>query len=71
MEKGIVTLSLRMPEALAAQVKQRAEKLGISQNSMILVLLELGGRVYESAGYFSSGGEIASESISRSMRSMI
>ena len=47
----------RFPEETYQYIQQEAAKLGISQNSFILVLLQLGQKVWDSKATVTISGE--------------
>lgn len=46
-EVRITTTSLRIPTELNERIKRKATEIGASQNSMMMVLLDLGLKLYE------------------------
>lgn len=47
-EKEKVQLSFRLPRELDTALKERAKRIGVSQNAYILMLIDLGMRLTES-----------------------
>ena len=47
-ESTIVTTSLRLPEKQNRYIQEKAQEIGISQNALLLVLIDLGIKVYDS-----------------------
>ena len=42
----VITSQIRLPAGIHAFIQQEAERTGISQNALMLMLMELGKRVY-------------------------
>lgn len=47
-EQTTIATSLRIPEAKNDYIKIKANEIGISQNAFIMVLIDLGIKLYES-----------------------
>lgn len=43
----MIATSLRIPEARNAYLKRKAKEIGVSQNALIMMLLDIGIRCYE------------------------
>ena len=43
----VVTSQIRLPAGMHEFIQQEAERTGISQNALMLMLMELGKRVYD------------------------
>ncbi len=54
MEDQMIATSLRIPEARNAYIKRKAKEIGVSQNALIMMLLDIGIRCYEQLGQGSS-----------------
>lgn len=47
-ETTIITTSLRLPEKQNCYIQEKAHEIGISQNALLLVLIDLGIKMYDS-----------------------
>lgn len=65
-EDRTITTTLRIPKTKNDYLRQKADEIGVSQNSLILMLLDIGVRAYEQFGY--SSPEDGDSSIRRLMR---
>lgn len=63
---GTVTTTLRIPEKRNGYLKQKSTEIGISQNALILMLLDIGIKCYERIGY--SDSEVGDSDIPDLMR---
>ena len=54
-EDRLIATSLRIPETRNTYLKRKAKEIGVSQNSLIMMLLDIGIRCYEQLGQGSSG----------------
>ena len=61
-----VTTTLRIPEERNAYLKQKASEIGVSQNALILMLLDIGIKCYENNLSYSSA-----EGVGSTMRDLI
>ena len=52
-----ITLTLRMPESTNAYLREKAREIGVSQNALILMLMNIGIKVYERSGSSASDGD--------------
>lgn len=46
-EQTTISTSLRLPEEKSDYIKKKAHEIGISQNAFIMVLIDLGIKLYE------------------------
>lgn len=46
-EQTTISTSLRLPEGKNEYIKKKANEIGISQNAFIMVLIDLGIKLYE------------------------
>lgn len=46
-EQMTISTSLRLPEEKSDYIKKKAHEIGISQNAFIMVLIDLGIKLYE------------------------
>jgi len=43
-------IGIRIPEAVNVSLTKKAQDIGVSKNALILVLIDLGSKVYEASG---------------------
>lgn len=48
VEKASVQIGLRVPESVNARLEEQAKRIGVSKNSLVLLLINLGFKVMES-----------------------
>ena len=65
-EEKTITTTLRIPKEKNVYLRQKADEIGVSQNSLILMLLDIGIRAYELLSY--SPSEEASSDMRRLIR---
>lgn len=46
-EQTTIQVGLRVPEHINARLEKKAEAVGISKNALLMVLIDLGMRVYD------------------------
>ncbi len=51
--RELITSSIRLPEDKAVYIKEKSTEIGISQNAFMMVLIDLGIRLYESQAIFN------------------
>lgn len=52
-EQELIVSTIRLPEEKASYIKEKSTEIGISQNAFMMVLIDLGIRLYESQVTFN------------------
>jgi len=47
-KKGVVATQIRLPAGIHEYIKQEADRMGIAQNAFLVILLEMGKKLWES-----------------------
>lgn len=59
MKSGKIAIGLRVPERIHNNLQQKAQEIGISQNDLILTLIEIGFKVWEQGFNLAEQGRVS------------
>lgn len=59
MKSGKIAIGLRVPERIHNNLQQKAQEIGISQNDLILTLIEIGFKVWEQGFNLAQQGRVS------------